>query len=854
MLKKKFLRFLTGIFCCLFLCSIVPAFAGCGNEEDSSPQTQSSYTVKFELCTDLQTNRILDRTVESGGALEEPTVAVRGENPRNLRVIGWYMEEEYITQWDFDFDVVTSDMTLYAKWEGRFTVEFYLGSQTTPILSSLVKEGRKTEPCEDKCYGSEVLGYFTSSDYTEEFDFNAPITQNTKIYIKVGDSLYYDATSISNTFTPYAGQGGDTGTPTAGTIMYEEKDGESYARVDFGHSNSNDPFIAVEYTDVDIRKTQAIDVTFKNLGDAYQIGLFWVAKSGDHYVGGDTFNGKNAAYINLGQKRNMSEDDEWITIRFNLASLNENWRNSDSLVSLRLDSNYNSENPTLNPNWGCKDETIPNVLLIKSIRGIYDEKYDLTKPLITYHIGENKVTQRVSLEETMTREDSDTACMGYKVKEYYVDEAKTIPYDFDTVITGDVELYVDVEMQLYFSAAMVADFTAYPPTLGEGAAGSTELSADGEYAIVDFGYALEAPDANIAIMDVQIDTMACTKLIITMRNLGFASSMGIYWRGIGWDGTVQTRWDAAYGKGFNFKTDQIKMSADSEWITYVADLSDKATWTGLKTITALRIQSQYKAIDETDRTNVWHIKSIEGVYDERYDRTRALVTYHFSDNVATQRVSQGVLLNQESSEAACFGYKVLGFYMDSKYTQAYDFSQPVAGDMDLYVKVDDYIYFSSDMIAGFTAVAAGGGNVGSITQSADGEYVEVDFGYSPTVADAHIHIKDVEIDTMESTKLVITMKNLGGAYAFSIYWYGVDVNGNETNVWSEDRRKVYFFETMQKYMSADGEWITIEIDLSDLEGWTDMEVLKGLRIQSQYVSTDENDLTNVWHIKEITFE
>lgn len=855
MFKKKLLQFLTGICYCLFLLGIMTVFVGCKSSEESSQSAQTSYTVTFNLCTDLQTNKILDRTVESGETVDEPTVAVRGENPRNLRIIGWYLEEDYLTQWDFDFDIVTSDITLYAKWEGRFTVEFYLGEGKTPVMSSLVKEGKKTEPCDDKCYGYEVLGYYTSLDYTEEFDFNTPIQKDTKIYIKVSDSLYYNADSISNTFTPYAGSGGPTGVATAGSIMYEEKNGEDYARVDFGHSTTNSPFIAVEYIEVDIRKTQAIEVTFKNLGDAYQMGLFWVVKNGNSYLGGDKYNANNGAYINLGQNRNMSEDDEWITIRFNLAEMNLNWSNATTLCSLRLDSNYNSETPTLNPNWGCQPETIPNVLLIKSIRGVYDEKYDGTKPRVNYHIGENVVTQRVSQGVTMDKDASDAACIGYKVKGYYTDTAMTVPYNFDTVVTDDLDLYVDVEKQLYFNAEMLSNFSIYGPIDGQGEAGSISLSDDGEYTIVDFGYALGAPDARIVIMNVQIDTMATSKLIITMRNLGLASSMGIYWQGISWDGTVKGNWDSAYGKGFNFKPEQKNMSADSEWITYEADLSDKATWTGLKTITALRIQSAYRAIDETDLNNVWHIKSIEGVYDEKLDRTRALVTYHFGENVGTQRVALGTVLTPELSGSFCFGYKVKGFYVDSACTQAYDFSQPIAGDMDLYVKVDDYVYFDSNMLAGFTMKPAtdGKGTIGSITKSDDGEYVEVNFGYTPGYADAHIAINDVQIDTMNSKKIVITVKNLGEAYALSFYWYGENKDGSETTAWNEPCRASYAYTATEKNMSEGDEWITIEIDLSGKETWTNLETLKGLRIQSQYKSTSETDLTNVLMIKEIKF-
>lgn len=95
-------------------------------------------------------------------------------------------------------------------------------------------------------------------------------------------------------------------------MIYEEKNGESYARADFGYSNSADPYIAVHNLEVDITKSQTIEITMKNLGDAYEIVFFWTAKNGDSFVGGSDFSGENSFYYNTQSIRNMSEDDEWV--------------------------------------------------------------------------------------------------------------------------------------------------------------------------------------------------------------------------------------------------------------------------------------------------------------------------------------------------------------------------------------------------------------------------------------------------------------------------------------------------------------------------------------------------------------
>lgn len=607
-LKRLIYVFFTMLLCCItFITGCTDGGAG-GSDASETGQT---YTVKFELCTDLTTNKIMDRKIESGKTVDEPTVAIRGDNPENLEIVGWYQDEAYTTAWDFDFDLVTSDVTLYAKWEARYSVDFYLGDNTTPISTSLIKGGRKAEPCEDKCYGYEVLGYYTSREYTQEFDFEQPITANTSVYIQVGEQLSYDAVSMENAFAAFAGKGGVAGNPTAGSITYEEKDGENYARVDFGYSNSADPYIAVEYTDVDITKSQSIEITFKNLGDAYQMALLWVAKNNYGYVGKSEYNSENSYYYDLGSYRNMSEDDEWVTIRFPLAELSLNWRESTSLYSLRLQSCYNSFHPTENPNTHCKEETVPNVMLIKSIKGVYDAAYDPDRCLVTYHLGDNVSTERIDKDSKLVR--NDAACLGYKVLGYYTDAAYTTPFDFDSAITGDTDIYVKTENYIYFDAASISSFKAYKPTDGSGAAGNVTLSENGEYAMVDYGYAPALADAHIAIMNVQIDRMGCKKLEITMKNLGGAASFAIYWQGVDKAGIAHNDWSASMAAYGGFSLAQRNMSADGEWVTLTIDLSAISGWMNLETITALRIESNYKATSESDLTNVWLIKEIKGV-------------------------------------------------------------------------------------------------------------------------------------------------------------------------------------------------------------------------------------------------
>lgn len=160
---------------------------------------QSSYTVKFELCTELQTTTVLDRTVAQGSFLEEPDVYVTGNNEENWSISGWYTEPEYEFQWDFDFDTVESDLTLYAKWESKpeCIVSFYTEESEEPVYITKVRKGLVTARCDAEFIGREVLGYYTDELMTQEFDFGKEIEEDTDIYVEISDYLYFNAKTLA---------------------------------------------------------------------------------------------------------------------------------------------------------------------------------------------------------------------------------------------------------------------------------------------------------------------------------------------------------------------------------------------------------------------------------------------------------------------------------------------------------------------------------------------------------------------------------------------------------------------------------------------------------------------------------
>ena len=146
----------------LMIVSLLAAFVvGCGGNTgggESNPSGQESptdseaetedpnavYVVKFDTCIDLPTNKALDQKAHKGDLVVEPDIRVRGENPDGYRVAGWYTDREYEAEWDFGLDKVAGDMTLYAKWDAYYDVNFYLKGLEIPVYSTEVKKGRKT--------------------------------------------------------------------------------------------------------------------------------------------------------------------------------------------------------------------------------------------------------------------------------------------------------------------------------------------------------------------------------------------------------------------------------------------------------------------------------------------------------------------------------------------------------------------------------------------------------------------------------------------------------------------------------------------------------------------------------------
>ena len=98
---------------------MVVFFPGCScgknsSSSDSQLRTNLTYTVRF-YTDSLQSFNISNQTVQEGQLVRRPPDPVK----TGFRFVGWYKDSECTQVWTFEIDTVSSDMTLYARWQER---------------------------------------------------------------------------------------------------------------------------------------------------------------------------------------------------------------------------------------------------------------------------------------------------------------------------------------------------------------------------------------------------------------------------------------------------------------------------------------------------------------------------------------------------------------------------------------------------------------------------------------------------------------------------------------------------------------------------------------------------------------
>ncbi len=349
MRKSKMFRL---IYLCLALALSMSVLSGCN-------LLSKEYTVTFNTCTNLKTNKIKERTVAAGGKVTQPNVYATDKEYSNYLISGWYKDPEYQNEWDFDKDVVNENIMLYAKWEKQYFIRYFTTVQKEPYLGIYVMDGEVAPKQDELIPGYKVEGYYQDAGYSIPYDFSQQITKDTDIYMKMSDGLWWDGKSIVNNWLLEKATGDKS---TIGNMKVEEKNGESYARIDFGYAEYADSRISA-FPGLDMTGSQIVTITYKNLGNTPGFRIFWTVQYEDGTVSGQDGEDRTWDFGEVDLKKGMSEDDDWETLTIDMGKLStingaSQWAGGKILSYFRLDSMYYA---------GLEKEYVDNIMLIKEI-------------------------------------------------------------------------------------------------------------------------------------------------------------------------------------------------------------------------------------------------------------------------------------------------------------------------------------------------------------------------------------------------------------------------------------------------------------------------------------------------------
>lgn len=145
------------------------------------------YVVSFD--SQGGTNVDLLDPVESGGKIPEPVSPTKS----NHVFIGWYRESSGLNQWSFTTDMVSENMTLYAKWEPPCSVIFdSLGGSAVSSIENITPGDIITEPKAPTKISGVFEGWYRDSTYTHKWNFSTDIvTSDMTLYAnwEYGDSV-----------------------------------------------------------------------------------------------------------------------------------------------------------------------------------------------------------------------------------------------------------------------------------------------------------------------------------------------------------------------------------------------------------------------------------------------------------------------------------------------------------------------------------------------------------------------------------------------------------------------------------------------------------------------------------------
>ena len=148
------------------------------------PDLTITYTITFDAKGGSPTPA--QQSKHYGEKVKEPT----GVTLAGSKLAGWYLEPTYDHRWNFDNNIVTGEMTLYAKWlpedEPTFTVTFHPNNGQGDILKHVPQNMPAGDPYPVPTKeGHNVAGWFTTEDLNVEWNiYSTPVTHDMELWAK----------------------------------------------------------------------------------------------------------------------------------------------------------------------------------------------------------------------------------------------------------------------------------------------------------------------------------------------------------------------------------------------------------------------------------------------------------------------------------------------------------------------------------------------------------------------------------------------------------------------------------------------------------------------------------------------
>ncbi|MDR2632837.1 MAG: InlB B-repeat-containing protein [Treponema sp.] len=167
-MQKKFLMAMAA------LVSVSLFFMGCPSESKTE-----TYTVSFDTQGGSEVKAV---SVEDGAKITKPA-----DPTKEGQVFGgWYEDKTLETEWDFDEDTVTGNITLYAKWSAARTVSFDSKGGSTVSAQTVAEGARITAPSPAPTKdGYTFVGWYKEEALTNVWNFSTDtVTGDITLYAK----------------------------------------------------------------------------------------------------------------------------------------------------------------------------------------------------------------------------------------------------------------------------------------------------------------------------------------------------------------------------------------------------------------------------------------------------------------------------------------------------------------------------------------------------------------------------------------------------------------------------------------------------------------------------------------------